>query len=87
MPVPLLLFLEDLDDLVEVGVGLAQVLALGSHVAVVEAVEGTPSFSMNSKATRTRLIAMSTESVPSSQGRTAQPGPNGSPPMPRKVCQ
>ena len=29
---------------------------------------------MNSKATRTRLIAISTESVPSSHGRRAQPG-------------
>src|ERR1043166_7130667 len=37
---------------------------------------------MNSKATWTRLTAISTESVPSSQGRLAQPGPNGSPPMP-----
>ena len=41
---------------------------------------------MNSKPTRTRLIAISTESVPSSQGRIAQPGPNGSAPAPRNVC-
>ena len=42
---------------------------------------------MNSNATFTRLTAISTESVPSSQGRTAQPGPNGSEPVPRIVCQ
>ncbi len=42
---------------------------------------------MNSNATRARFLAFSTESVPSSQGRTAQPGPNGSAPVPRNVCQ
>ena len=36
----LLLFLEHLDDGVEVAVGLAQVLAFGRDVAVVEGVEG-----------------------------------------------
>ena len=42
---------------------------------------------MNSKATRARFSALSTELLPSSQGRTAVPGPNGSEPMPRNVCQ
>ena len=34
-----------------------------------EDINGQPSFSMNSKATRARLQAFSTDSVPSSQGR------------------
>ena len=42
---------------------------------------------MNSNATRTRFWAISTESVPSSHGRSMVPGPNGSLPVPRKVCQ
>jgi hypothetical protein len=48
---------------------------------------GAPSFSMNSKATRTRLQAFSRESWAASQGRSMVPGPNGSEPVPRMVCQ
>ena len=39
------------------------------------------------KATRTRRWALATESVPSSQGRTAVPTPKGSDNGLRKVCQ
>ena len=38
-------------------------------------------------ATRARFLAFSTESVPSSHGRTAVPGPNGSESGLRNVCQ
>ncbi len=42
---------------------------------------------MNSKATRTRFWAFWTESSAASHGRIMVPGPNGSPPVPRIVCQ
>ena len=83
-----LLVLEDLDDLVEVGVALLEGLALGGDVAVVEGVERGAELleelegDLGLAAGRWRPSSM-----PSSQGRTAVPTPNGSDSGLQNVCQ
>ena len=85
---PLLLLLDDLDDGVEVLVGLGQRLALGGDVAVVEAEERGAELlhELEGHADPVRWRSRR-ESSPASQGRSIVPGPNGSPPVPRIVCQ
>ena len=68
---PRLLVLEDLDDLVEVGVALLERLALGGDVAVVEGVERGAELLEELEADLAPCVwALATEPVPSSQGRT-----------------
>ena len=85
---PLLFLFEHLDDRVEIAVRLGQRGPFGGDIAIVKGVERCPQLLEELKGDpRPVLGILDRVRVPSSQGRTAVPGPNGSEPVPRNVCQ
>ena len=82
-----LFVLENLDDLIEMGVAFLEVLAFRSDVAIVKRVERNAEFFEELESGLGSAWALATELVPSSQGRRAVPAPNGSERTLQNVCQ
>ena len=87
MPVRGHLLPDAFDDGVEVLVGLGQRLALGGDVAVVEAEVRDAELLHELEGDADAVDGVVHGVLFPSQGRTIMPGPNGSPPVPRIVCQ